>query len=81
MILNWTPKNYIRLQWKNIGLQQNYISLQWKNIGFNWKIVVVLKMEDEVEQEKKSRGETERSKRKLEGEIKLLQESLYNKDR
>ena len=81
MILNWTPKNYIRLLWKNIGLQQNYISLQWKNIGFNWKIVVVLKMEDEVEQEKKSRGETERSKRKLEGEIKLLQESLYNKDR
>ena len=81
MKYNWPPSTICHVQWYYIGLQQNYISLQWKNIGFNWKIVVVLKMEDEVEQEKKSRGETERSKRKLEGEIKLLQESLYNKDR
>ena len=38
-------------------------------------------MEDELEQEKKIKGDTERIKRKLEGEIKLFKETLYNKDR
>ncbi len=40
-----------------------------------------LKMEECLEQEKRSKQEVEKTRRKLQGELKLLQELLADKDR